>query len=91
VRSGPFAVDEAVSLEALRAGGVSLRPARDAVRSLPAEPLDAEALGRVAHGRDVAATVAGSRAALVDPVGALVAIGEREGARWRPRVVMRDA
>ncbi|HEU4565373.1 MAG TPA: tRNA pseudouridine(55) synthase TruB, partial [Gemmatimonadaceae bacterium] len=40
VRSGSFAVDEAVSLEALRAGGAFLRPARDAVRSLPAEALD---------------------------------------------------
>lgn len=91
VGSGAFGVSEAVPLDALRAGGAHPRPARDAVRSLPAEPLDEAALVRVAHGRDVAATVDGSRAALVDAAGALVAIGERDGERWRPRVVMRDA
>jgi hypothetical protein len=38
----------------------------------------------------VDATVAGARAALLDAGGQLVAIGERVGEEWQPRVVMRD-
>lgn len=90
LRSGPFTVDEACTLDAVRGGAAGVRPAREAVRSLPVEPLDAEGLGRVAHGREVGARVEGARAALVDAGGALVAIGERQGDAWRPRVVMRD-
>ncbi|HEX6536560.1 MAG TPA: tRNA pseudouridine(55) synthase TruB [Gemmatimonadaceae bacterium] len=90
VGSGAFDVGDAVPLDALRQGAASPRPARDAVRSLPAQMLDDDALARVARGQPVDATAAGARAALVDAEGTLVAIGEREGACWRPRVVMRD-
>lgn len=91
VGSGAFDVSDAVPLDALRDGGARPRPARDAVRSLPVQTLDDGALVRVARGQPVDATADGARAALVDADGALVAIGEREGAWWRPRVVMRDA
>jgi tRNA pseudouridine55 synthase len=89
VRSGPFTVADAVSLDAVRGGAAAVRPALDAVRSLPVERLDEAALARVMHGQVVSATVDGERAALVDAGGALVAIGERSGVCWQPRAVMR--
>lgn len=88
VRSGPFTVAEAETFERLRAGQAELRPARDAVSSLPVERLDANARARVGRGQAVPATVPGARAALVDASGALVAVGERRGDVWHPRVVL---
>jgi tRNA pseudouridine55 synthase len=97
-RSGPFTVADAFTLDSVKRGEARLRPALDAVRSLPTEQLSDVALSLVATGRSVDATVPGARAALVDAAGALVAIGEREGdgegeagARWHPRLVLRDA
>jgi tRNA pseudouridine55 synthase len=91
VRSGAFTVAGACSVDALRAGEAHLRPALDAVASLPREILDEPTVARVANGQEVSATVAGGRAALLDAAGVLVAIAERRGDRWLPRVVMRDA
>jgi len=39
----------------------------------------------------VTATVSGARAALIDGGDDLVALGERDGDDWQPRVVLRDA
>jgi tRNA pseudouridine55 synthase len=91
VRSGAFTVADACPLDAVRAGEATLRPALDAVASLPRERLDASALARVAHGQDVSATASGTRAALLDREGTLVAIAERRADKWLPRVVVRDA
>lgn len=91
VRSGPFTVSDAASLDDVRAGRATLRPVLDAMPSLPVERIDEPALVRVARGQDVPATSLAPRAALVDPDGAVVAIGERRGERWQPRVVLRDA
>jgi tRNA pseudouridine55 synthase len=91
VRCGPFTVSDAAPLDAVRAGRATLRPVLDAMPSLAVERIDEPALERVARGQDVPATALGPRAALVDPAGALVAIGERHGERWQPRVVLRDA
>lgn len=91
LRAGAFDVGDAVTVEALRAGRVALRPALDAVPHLPAQRLDARQIARVLHGGDVPAAVEGARAALLDADGNLTALGERAGGRWRPRVVMRDA
>jgi tRNA pseudouridine55 synthase len=90
VRSGPFRVDDAVSLDAVRSGQARLRPALDALPTIPHVALGAEDAERVLRGIAVPRDVEGERAALVDArSGALVALAEAEGARWQPRVVMR--
>ncbi|MDQ3951180.1 MAG: tRNA pseudouridine(55) synthase TruB [Gemmatimonadota bacterium] len=89
VRSGHFDVSDAASVEQLRGGAAALRPARAAVPGLPAEQLSDLDARRVAHGQSVPASAAGSRAALVARDGGLVAIADRDGDRWRPRLVLR--
>ena len=95
IRSGPFHVSDAVSLDDVRGGRARLRPALDALPTIKQVRLDGDDAERVLRGiaveggdeRDGAA-----RAALVDArSGALVALAERDGARWQPRVVMRKA
>lgn len=91
VASGPFRVDDATALEALRDGTAQLLPPLRALPSLPVERLDDDAVSRIARGIDVLASVPGDRAALVNESGALVAVAERRGERWQPRVVMHRA
>jgi tRNA pseudouridine55 synthase len=91
VRSGPFHVADAIPLDVLRAGPVRVRPALDALRTLPVDTLDDGALARVLRGMPVPAAAPGERAALVDGARSLVAVAERAGAQWQPRVVLRDA
>jgi tRNA pseudouridine55 synthase len=92
VRSGAFRVTEATSLEALRAGEARLLPPLAALPHTPVELLSAAEVARVVRGIEVPATVAGDRAALVhEDSDALVALAERRGASWQPRVVMREA
>ena len=86
--SGPFQVSSAATMDTVSAS--ALLPMRDAVPSLPAEKLDDAALTNARHGRPVPATVEGHLAALVDAEGALVAVGERFGDAWHPRLVLRD-
>lgn len=88
-RSGAFDVREAVSLDALRDEPVALRPARDAVPQWPAQALDEQDVRRATGGNLVAATVPGAWAALVSAAsGRMVALAERAGDRWQPRVVL---
>jgi tRNA pseudouridine55 synthase len=90
VRSGPFRVADAVSVEALRGGTARLRPALDARPTIPHVTLDAEAAERVLRGIAVPRTGDAQRSALVDArSGALVAFAEGAGPTWQPRVVMR--
>ena len=90
-RSGDFTVDDAVTLDALRAGAAVLRPALDAVRHLAVQPLEPDDVARVVRGIDVGATVPGPVGALTHAdTGALVAVAERRGERWQPRVVLRE-
>lgn len=90
VRSGPFLVTHAVSLERLRAGDATPRPALDALPSVPRVTLDEADAERVLRGIPVARSGDAAHAALVDGrSGALVAFAEADGARWQPRVVMR--
>jgi len=92
-RAGAFRVEQAVPFYALQRGEAPVRPAREAIASLPAGALDDAALARVVRGMPVDAAIeAGAeRAALTDARGELVAIAERSGAQWQPRVVLRDA
>jgi tRNA pseudouridine55 synthase len=88
-RSGRFDVADAVTLEALREGRASPRPALDALPEHPVQMLDATDVRRVTGGIRVAAAVEGGWASLVDAsTGALVALAERSGAQWQPRVVL---
>ena len=90
VRSGPFHVHEAVTLDAIRSGETSLRPALDALPTIPHVLLGADDAERILRGIAVPRVVDAPRAALVDVrSGALVALAEAVGADWQPRVVMR--
>ena len=90
VRSGPFRVQDAVPLDAIRAGDASLRPALDALPTIPHVVLDPDDAERILRGIAVPRAVEAPRAALVDArSGALVALAEAVGADWQPRVVMR--
>ena len=89
-RSGPFHVADAVTLDDLRAGRASLRPALDALPTIPHISLAAEDAERVLRGMTVTRDAEGASAALVDVrSGALVAFAEASGNEWQPRVVMR--
>ncbi|HEU4565558.1 MAG TPA: tRNA pseudouridine(55) synthase TruB [Gemmatimonadaceae bacterium] len=89
-RSGPFRVEDADPLDRIRAGEARLQPPLVALAGAPVQPLDEAEVARVARGIDVEARVAGERGALVAAEsGALVALAERRGDRWQPRVVMR--
>jgi tRNA pseudouridine55 synthase len=92
LRSGPFEVADAVTLDRLREGGLSARPAIDALAGFPRQRLTEDELARLVRGIDIPATEPGDWGALVHGVsGALVALAERRGDRWQPRVVMREA
>ena len=93
-QAGPFHVDHAMTLEALRAPDArpALLPALAALPDHPVQPLTADEIPRVVRGIDVPATVDGAWGALTHPVsGALVALAERRTDRWQPRVVMHEA
>jgi len=90
VRSGPFHVSAAVSLDDVRAGRATLRPALDALPTIPHISLTADDAERVLRGMTVPRAAEGASAALVDArSGALVAFAEASGDAWQPRVVMR--
>lgn len=91
MRSGPFHVRDAVTLEQLREGTAALRPALDALPALPHVVLTEIDAERVLRGIaiDRGAVETAPRAALLDPrSGALLALAEADGVRWQPRVVM---
>ena len=90
VRSGPFRVSEAVTLEQLRNGEARLRPALDALPTIPHVALTGEDAERVLRGIPVPRASEAPNAALVDErSGALVAFAAADGPRWQPRVVMK--
>jgi tRNA pseudouridine55 synthase len=92
VSSGPFAVENALSLADLRDGAARMRPPIDALPHLPHQIISQDELRAVVTGRDIPATIDAPVAALIgDESHALVAVAERENDRWQPRVVMRRA
>lgn len=92
-RSGPFDVADAVPAAELPARGRSaLQSPIGALGAVAVETLDAGDVQRVLRGMAVPVRVDGARAALVDERDqGLVAVAERSGDRWQPRVVLRDA
>ena len=91
VRSGPFDVRDALSIEAIRSGEVSVRPLLTGVASLPAQRLETGELRRALHGNSVAARVSGARVALLDDQETLIAVADRVGDDLHPALVLRDA
>ena len=90
VRSGPFHLSDAVSLDDVKAGRATLRPALDALPTIPHISLTADDAERVLRGMTVPRAGESLSAALVDArSGALVAFAEASGDAWQPRVVMR--
>jgi tRNA pseudouridine55 synthase len=89
--SGAFDVADAVSLDELREGRARVRPALDALPELPVQPLSPVDERRITSGIAVDAHVDGAWASLIgESTGRLLALGERVGDRWQPRVVLRD-
>jgi tRNA pseudouridine55 synthase len=87
-RSGPFDVAEATSFADLRDQRASLRSPREAIPSIGEQRVSADDAARLARGMRVGASIEGERAALLDDDGALLAIAERSGEEWQPRVVL---
>ncbi|HEV2179764.1 MAG TPA: tRNA pseudouridine(55) synthase TruB [Gemmatimonadaceae bacterium] len=91
LRSGPFDIRDAATLDALRGGTPAMLPPVAAVPSMPVVALDADSVRQVRQGRDVPGADGGAdRAALVDHAGALVAIAQRTGDWWHARTVLAD-
>lgn len=96
IAAGAFAVDDAQSVASLREEPARLRPPLDAVPHLPRVALSIDDVHRVRRGLDLAVEAEPERptshVALISAQhGGLIALGERIGDRWQPRVVMRDA
>jgi len=85
-RIGPFDVESAVTPD--QSGEAVLVSAADALVGISRQVIAGEAVARVAQGRAVEAQGDGPNVALVDESGALVAVAERDGEWWQPRVVI---
>ena len=89
-RSGPFRVEDAVTVDAVRDGRATLKPALDALPTIPHVALAPDDAERVLRGIAIPRTDDAPRAALVDSrTGSLLAFAEGAGPSWQPRVVMR--
>ena len=89
---GPFRVDDAVPLAELPdRAAAALRPSLDGLPDLPRQVLDAVSRRRVVSGNAVPALSGGEGGGLVGEGGVLVALAERRGDLWQPRVVVLDA
>lgn len=89
-RIGPFDVTDAVTPDESAAAAL-LAPA-DALGAMPRQLLSGSDVELVRHGRAVAAGIDDAgQAALIAPDGALIAVAERDGEWWQPRVVLNGA
>ena len=89
-RIGPFDVTNAVPPDD-SAAATLLAPA-DALGDMPRQLLSGSDVELVRHGRAVAADIDDAhQAALIAPDGALIAVAERDGEWWQPRVVLNGA
>jgi len=94
--AGAFDVRDAQSVTTLREEAPRLRPPLDALPHLPRVALTPDEVNRIRRGLDIAVTSEPERrtthvALTGGDQDALVALGERLGDRWQPRVMMRDA
>jgi tRNA pseudouridine55 synthase len=91
VASGPYTVDAATSVESIKGGALPVASPLPGLAGCVADRIDPDAVERVVRGLTVPAGVTGERGALLDGDGVLVAVAERQGDAWQPRVVLRDA
>ena len=91
VKSGPFDVADAVSIDDIRAGALDVRPLLTGIPSLPAQRLEGGDVRRALHGNAVPARVDGPRVALLDDQETLIAVADRVGGDLHPALVLRDA
>jgi tRNA pseudouridine55 synthase len=86
---GPFDVRNAVAPD--QAHAAALVPAAEALPGMARQVMDSSEIALVQHGRAITARAEGERAALLDAAGELVAVAERDGESWQPRVVVAGA
>jgi tRNA pseudouridine55 synthase len=91
--SGTFIVADAISLDALKAGGVPLQPPLAAVTQMARVSVSPTDVINVRHGRalDASSSEHTGNVALVDDADKLVAIAERVNDGWQPRMVLPHA
>jgi tRNA pseudouridine55 synthase len=89
-KSGPWTVADAVALADL-ATNSRLRSPMEGLRALTAVPIGSPEVARIARGQSIDAQQPGDRAVLTDGADGIVAIAERQGGAWAPRVVLRDS
>lgn len=85
-RIGPFDVRDALPPD--ESAGAPVIPAADALVGMPRKVVTSDDVTRVSHGRPIAAHEQGSKIALVNEAGNLLAVAERDGDWWHPRVVI---
>lgn len=90
-QAGSFRVHDAHTIDSIKGGDYELRPSVDALAGLASEFLTERGVADVRHGRTVPATVDAAHAALIAPSGELIAVAQRQGHCWHPRVVLSDA
>jgi tRNA pseudouridine55 synthase len=83
---GPFDVRDAAPPDEW--DDAPVLPAADALVGMTRRVVAGDDATRVQHGRPIAAHEVGSSVALVDEAGDLVAVAERDGEWWQPRVVI---
>ena len=84
---GPFDVAAAVLPD--ESADAPVVTSSDALVGMPRQVVSDDEMDRLSHGRPITAREAGTSAALVDQSGDLVAVAERDGEWWQPRVVIR--
>lgn len=87
VRIGPFDVAAAVLPD--ESADAPVMTSSDALVGMPRQVVLGDEVERLTHGRPITARESGASAALVDQSGDLVAVAERDGEWWQPRVVVR--
>jgi len=98
IRSGPFHVRDAVRVTDLRAD-VLLRSPLEGLTGISPVSVDSQDRARITRGQTIRATLpvpgeeesGTARAVLLDDAGAIVALAERQGDAWAPKVVLADA
>jgi tRNA pseudouridine55 synthase len=90
-RSGSFSLDEASSLDDIRAGMARLRPLRDALGDMAVQVVGDDDARLLSHGMRIEAALDAERAAMIDGEGALLAIASRDGDAWHPDIVIAHA
>ncbi|NIN11581.1 MAG: tRNA pseudouridine(55) synthase TruB [Gemmatimonadales bacterium] len=85
---GPFRVEDAVAPEAVDRQRTPIHAPREAVQHLPTFELNDELRGKVVHGQPVPAADAVDDPVALVAHGRLVAVAERQGDLFKPRVVL---